>query len=75
MPISDIRPSTNIESEIFPSHKPGQNDKDDLFTPPTNLKAAEDEFAINDENFFITEDVRNEFIPKDPIKEEGSDEE
>lgn len=76
LPISDIRPSTNLESDIFPRQKTGQ--EGNLFTPPTDPgKAAE--FGKGEEsNFFITEDVRNDFLHQDdPIQEEkseGSDE-
>ena len=34
LPISDIRPNTNIESEIFPSQLTREAQAKDVFTPP-----------------------------------------
>jgi len=74
LPISDIRPSTNLESDIFPSKKPNQPEHD-LFTPPTDMgKAADFGKREPESNFFITEDVRNDFLnQEDPIQEEKSE--
>ena len=34
LPISDIRPNTNIESEIFPQQLTREAQAKDVFTPP-----------------------------------------
>jgi len=48
MPITDIRPTTNQEDEIFPKQTHGK----DVFTPPEEDGKPED----NQNNFFITGD-------------------
>ena len=60
LPISDIRPNTNVESDIFPkvsylSSNPIKGKNEELFTPPEgyNYKQGEDEGG---NKFFITED-------------------
>jgi hypothetical protein len=55
LPISDIRPTTNQEDEIFPKQTNGK----DVFTPP--IEAEKPEVKEQDENnFFITGDGAEE---------------
>lgn len=57
LPISDIRPNTNIYSEIFPKELTREAQSKDVFTPPNHqqMRFDEDEVTAKDhENFFIT---------------------
>lgn len=84
--MTDIRPNTKIESEIFPkelskahgpeAHAIGQ--EKDVFTPPDHqqLKFAKEQpsqqlFDDKDDGFFITEDPRGR---PEEIDEEHEDE-
>jgi hypothetical protein len=63
-PISDIRPSTNIQSEIFPRELTKEAQQKDVFTPPNHqqirFQEGHDEFTKPPQqtedggNFFIT---------------------
>ena len=46
LPINDIRPATNVESDIFPKGK-----NEELFTPPEGST-----HPVDNNKFFITED-------------------
>jgi len=61
LPISDIRPNTNIESEIFPRELTKEAQAKEVFTPPNHQQMRfvgqdENEFGQQDDagNFFIT---------------------
>ena len=81
LPISDIRPNTNIESEIFPQQLTREAQAKDVFTPPGHHQmrfSNPDERAKQEQNaatgdageaFFITEDVREEnLFPIDGVE-------
>ena len=86
LPISDIKPDTNIESEIFPPELTKEAQNKEVFTPPNHQQMrfnAEDQYQRqhispykpqveeDESNFFITEDVRAAGAPSQPIKEEN----
>lgn len=61
LPISDIRPNTNIQSEIFPRELTKEAQAKDVFTPPNHQQmrfegSYEDFGKIPEDggNFFIT---------------------
>lgn len=70
LPITDIRPDTNIESEIFPKELTTDAQNKEVFTPPNHqqMRFADGQEAFPQYNsnnaggqedaFFITEDVR-----------------
>lgn len=65
LPISDIRPNTNIESEIFPHQLTREAQAKDVFTPPGHLQMRfsgpdRTQQQNDDTAFFITEDIRDE---------------
>lgn len=76
LPISDIRPNTNIESEIFPQQLTREAQTKDVFTPPghpqmrfsgpedrARQQAQQQQQAAQQDDgsgFFITEDVRDD---------------
>lgn len=64
LPISDIRPNTNIESEIFPRELTKEAQAKDVFTPPGHpqmrFAALDERKAAEEQGFFITEDVRDD---------------
>ncbi len=67
LPISEIRPNTNLEREIFPKELTSEAQQKDLFTPPHHKQMrfvknnADDPFGQKDEKqFFITENVGEE---------------
>ena len=75
--ITDIRPDTNLESEIFPKELSGDVPKKDVFTPPNHqqMRFADGQDAFppkkdDDEAFFITEDVRPDNSKDDEAIEE-----
>ena len=79
--ISDIRPNTNIESEIFPRELTKEAQAKEVFTPPghgqmrfVNPAAANQEMAQQQEEtaFFITEDIRDGYQGVEQIQEEKS---
>jgi len=77
--ITDIRPDTNLESEIFPKGVIGDQQKKDVFTPPNHqqMRFADGQEAFpskkdDDDAFFITEDVRPENQNDEAIEEEKS---
>ena len=74
--ISDIRPNTNIESEIFPRELTKEAQAKEVFTPPghpqmrfvnQSSKPDQEETA-----FFITEDIRDGYKGVEQIQEEKS---
>lgn len=77
LPISDIRPDGNIESEIFPPELTKEAQNKEVFTPPNHQQMkfmtqeehdhlnAHGGQAENDQGFFITEGQNN------AIKEEN----
>ena len=80
LPISDIRPNTNIESEIFLQQLTKEVQAKDVFTPPGHLQMR---FTLPGQNkmkvavgaddgsgFFITEDVRPDqsLLPMDGVE-------
>ena len=80
LPISDIRPDNNIESEIFPPELTKEAQNKEVFTPPNHQQmrfhGGTDHFQKSDieeeeQNFFITEDIRPQ---QEPIKEENESE-
>lgn len=66
LPISDIRPNTNIENEIFPRQLTKEAQAKDVFTPPGHpqMRFAQDDMrgraGGEEAGFFITEDIREE---------------
>lgn len=70
LPISDIRPNTNIESEIFPHQLTREAQAKDVFTPPGHpqMRFSNPEDRAKPEEqpsdagaaFFITEDIRDD---------------
>jgi len=88
LPISDIRPDGNIESEIFPPELTREAQNKEVFTPPNHQQmrfmSDEEQQALagrayraqqmplpeEEQNFFITEDVRPE-EPDNAIQEEN----
>lgn len=69
LPISDIRPDNNIESEIFPPELTREAQNKEVFTPPNHQQMRFDQGhkdsmpypkdADQEDAFFITEDVRD----------------
>lgn len=60
--ITDIRPDTNIDNEIFPKELTKEAQNKEVFTPPTHqqMRFADEQFPkSNEEGFFITEDIRD----------------
>ncbi len=60
--ITDIRPDTNIDNEIFPKELTKEAQNKEVFTPPNHqqMRFAEEQFPQSkDAGFFITEDVRD----------------
>ena len=66
--ISDIRPNTNIESEIFPRELTKEAQAKEVFTPPGHQQmrfvnpGAVNQDMQEEAGFFITEDVREQNI-------------
>ena len=65
LPISDIRPDGNIESEIFPPELTREAQNKEVFTPPNHqqmrfVQNQEPQPHESNEGFFITEDIRPE---------------
>ena len=81
LPISDIRPDNNIESEIFPPELTREAQNKEVFTPPNHKQmrflqdGEKQDEPIDDpgSQFFITEEIPP---PKKtvPIREEVEDE-
>ena len=83
LPISDIRPDNNIESEIFPPELTREAQNKEVFTPPNHqqMRFRQDAEAMekpldgpiddDDQAFFITEDIH----AAAPIKEESEQQE
>ena len=80
LPISDIRPNTNIESEIFPQQLTKEAQAKDVFTPPGHHQmrftgpeqkhAPKAEQTDDGSGFFITEDVRPDgMLPIDGVEQ------
>ena len=78
LPISDIRPNTNIESEIFPQQLTREAQAKDVFTPPGHpqmrFSGPADERRRQQQDdgsgFFITEDVRDDnLFPIDGVEQ------
>ena len=75
LPISDIRPDDNIESEIFPPELTRDAQTKEVFTPPNHnqmkFMSQQEQMPYQEEeqNFFITEDVHG--VPQEPIEEEN----
>lgn len=67
LPIYDIEPDQNIESEIFPRELTDEAKAKDVFTPPDHQQMrfgdSQKQKGQDENGFFITEDVRgqNEF--------------